>query len=168
MKRGFAPVVDAGTRLLILGSLPGDASLSVGQYYGHPRNAFWRLVGDVIGRDLPALPYEDRLTALKGAGIGLWDVIAGAERKGSLDTAIRNAEAADLPGLIDRLPNLKAIAFNGATAAKRGARVLGPDTGAPVRLNLPSSSPALAKPLAWKAEHWARIAPYVASSTGRP
>lgn len=163
LKRGFAPVVDANTRLLVLGSLPGDASLRVGQYYGHPRNAFWRLVGDVIGRDLPALPYEDRLTALKGAGVGLWDVIAGAERKGSLDTAIRNAEAADLNRLVESLPNLRAIAFNGAAAATRGARVLGPENGGPDRLTLPSSSPALAKPLAWKAEHWAIIAPYLAS-----
>lgn len=149
--------------MLILGSLPGDASLKIAQYYGHPRNAFWRLVGGVVGRDLTALPYPDRLKALKSAGVGLWDVIAGAERRGSLDAAIRNAEPADLHGLIDSLPNLRAIAFNGATAAARGARVLGVDTGSPVRLNLPSSSPAFAKPLAWKAEHWAIIGDFLAS-----
>ncbi|HWW11544.1 MAG TPA: DNA-deoxyinosine glycosylase, partial [Brevundimonas sp.] len=72
-KRAFDPVVDADTRLLILGSLPGDASLKVGQYYGHPQNAFWRLVGEVVGRDLVALPYPDRLKALRAAHVGLWD-----------------------------------------------------------------------------------------------
>ncbi|MDI6624169.1 MAG: DNA-deoxyinosine glycosylase, partial [Brevundimonas sp.] len=112
-KAGFAPVVDANTQLLILGSLPGDASLKAGQYYGHPRNAFWRLIGDVVGRDLAALPYEDRLTALKAAGVGLWDVIASAERPGSLDAAIRSPEAADLRGLVAELPKLRAVAFNG-------------------------------------------------------
>ena len=80
LKRAFDPVVDARTRLLILGSLPGDASLKAGQYYGHPQNGFWRLIGGVIGVDLVALPYPERLEALKGAGVGLWDVIAEAER----------------------------------------------------------------------------------------
>ena len=68
LKRAFDPVVDANTRLLILGSLPGDASLKAGQYYGHPQNGFWRLVGGVIGVDLPALPYPDRLEALFDLG----------------------------------------------------------------------------------------------------
>jgi TDG/mug DNA glycosylase family protein len=135
--------VDADTRLLILGSLPGDASLKAGQYYGHPRNAFWRLVGDVLGQDLPALPYEARLTALGEAGIGLWDVIAGAERRGSLDADIRRAETADLKRLIDSLPSLRAIAFNGATAARIGRRSLAGVEG-PALLDLPSSSPAYA------------------------
>lgn len=135
--------MDADTRLLILGSLPGDASLKAGQYYGHPRNAFWRLVGDVLGQDLPALPYEARLTALGEAGIGLWDVIAGAERRGSLDADIRRAETADLKRLIDSLPSLRAIAFNGATAARIGRRSLAGVEG-PALLDLPSSSPAYA------------------------
>src|SRR5690606_9026467 len=98
-KRAFDPVVDAETRLLVLGSLPGDASLRAGQYYGHPRNAFWRLMGGVTGRDLAALPYEARLVALQAAGVGLWDVVASADRPGSLDAAIRQPEAADLKGL---------------------------------------------------------------------
>ena len=104
IKRAFDPVVDAQTRLLILGSLPGEASLAAGQYYAHPRNAFWRLMDGVTGRDISSLPYEDRLVALQAIGIGLWDVIASAERSGSLDSAIRSPEAADLRGLIARLP----------------------------------------------------------------
>ncbi len=94
-KVAFAPVVDAETRLLILGSLPGDASLKAAQYYAHPRNGFWPLIGGVLGEGLAALPYDERLQRLKARGVGLWDVIASAERSGSLDAAIRSPEAAD-------------------------------------------------------------------------
>ena len=153
LKRAFGPVVDARTRLLILGSLPGDASLKVGQYYGHPQNGFWRLVGGVIGVELVALSYPERLEALKSAGVGLWDVIASAERPGSLDAAIRNAEAADLNRLIDGLPMLRAIAFNGGTAARLGRRNLAPRPHIDL-INLPSSSPAFTRPLAEKAAAW--------------
>lgn len=154
LKRAFDPVVDARTRLLILGSLPGDASLKAGQYYAHPRNGFWRLVGGVIDVDLVALPYAQRLEALRAAGVGLWDVIASAERPGSLDAAIRDAEAADLNRLIDGLPALRAVAFNGGTAARLGRRGLTPRPRITL-IDLPSSSPAHARPLAEKAMAWA-------------
>lgn len=157
IKRGFAPVVDANTRLLILGSLPGDASLRAAQYYGHPRNAFWRLIGGVISRDLAALPYEERLAALKAAGVGLWDVIASAERPGSLDAAIRRPEAADLRGLVAGLPELRAAAFNGGTAARLGRAVLAPAPAGVALIDLPSSSPAHARPFAEKAAAWAAL-----------
>ena len=157
LKRAFDPVVDARTRLLILGSLPGDASLKAGQYYGHPQNGFWRLIGGVIGVDLVALPYPERLEALKGAGVGLWDVIARAERRGSLDAAIRNAEAADLNRLIDGLPALRGIAFNGGTAARLGRRSLANRASLDL-IDLPSSSPAYTRPLAEKAAAWAAMA----------
>ncbi|MBW8302648.1 MAG: DNA-deoxyinosine glycosylase [Brevundimonas sp.] len=158
-KAGFDPVVDPGTRLLILGSLPGDASLRAAQYYGHPRNAFWRLVGGIIGRDLAALPYEERLAALKAAGVGLWDVIASAERPGSLDAAIRRPDAADLRGLVADLPQLRAVAFNGGTAAKLGRAILA-DSGVAL-IDLPSSSPAHARPIESKAAAWAALAPWL-------
>lgn len=156
-KAAFAPVVDANTRLLILGSLPGDASLKAGQYYGHPQNAFWRLVGGVIGRDLAALPYPERLGALKAARVGLWDVIATARRPGSLDAAIRGAEAADLRGLVAELPDLRAVAFNGGTAARVGRRALS-DAPKVALIDLPSSSPAYTLPFAEKAAAWAVLA----------
>ena len=150
---GFAPVVDTETRLLILGSLPGDASLKAAQYYAHPRNAFWPLIGGVLGEYLLALRYEQRLERLTARGVGLWDVIASAERSGSLDAAIRSPEAADLRGLIGGLPRLRAVAFNGKLAAKLGRRIIGDVAG--VRLiDLPSSSPAHAIPLAGKANIW--------------
>lgn len=159
-KTGFAPVVDADARLLILGSLPGDASLKAGQYYGHPQNGFWRLVGEVIGVELVALSYPERLEALTSVGVGLWDVIASARRQGSLDGAIRHAEAADLNRLLDGLPRLRAIAFNGGTAARLGRRSL---TSRPhiELIDLPSSSPAHTRPLSEKAAAWAVLSAFV-------
>lgn len=163
LKRAFDPVVDANTRLLILGSLPGDASLKAGQYYGHPQNAFWRLVGGVIGRDLTALTYPDRLQALKAAGVGLWDVIAEARRPGSLDQAIRGAATTDLRSLVDTLPKLEAIAFNGATAAKLGHRTLANGTHAAL-IELPSSSPAHTLSFTAKAERWSVLGRWIANT----
>ncbi|MFC5345938.1 DNA-deoxyinosine glycosylase [Brevundimonas staleyi] len=166
IKRAFAPVVDERTRLLVLGSLPGDASLKAAQYYAHPKNGFWRLIGGVVERDLVALTYEDRLEALKAAGVGLWDVIASAERPGSLDAAIRSPEAADLRGLIAGLPELRAVAFNGATAARNGRRALAGLEGLTL-VDLPSSSPAHTRPLAEKAAAWATLKPVLRESVER-
>ena len=151
-KLGFSPVTDSRTRLLILGSLPGDASLEAAQYYAHPRNAFWRLVGLAIGADLASQSYETRLDTLRAARIGLWDVIASAERPGSLDAAIRSPEAADLLSLTASLPDLRAVAFNGAKAAMLGRRILAATS---LRLiDLPSSSPAHTQTAADKAAAW--------------
>ena len=141
-KSAFAPVVNARTRVLILGSLPGEASLAAGQYYAHPRNQFWHLVGNVIGQDLARQSYPDRLDMLRGAGIGLWDTIAQARRDGSLDSAIRDAEHAPLAELVSGLPGLRAVAFNGRKAWTVGAPQLA-DCGV-VPVALPSSSPAYA------------------------
>jgi TDG/mug DNA glycosylase family protein len=158
----FAPVADAQTRVLVLGSLPGAASLAAGQYYAHPQNAFWRLAGALAGRDLVALPYPDRLEALRAARIGVWDVIASASRRGSLDAAIRAPEHADLAALVARLPDLRAIGFNGATAAKAGRRLLAAP-GGPALMDLPSSSPAHAgMPYAEKLARWSVLADYLA------
>jgi hypoxanthine-DNA glycosylase len=150
----FPPVVDARTETLILGSLPGAASLAAGRYYAHPRNQFWRLLGDVLGIELASLGYQDRLTALLSQGIGLWDVVADAERAGSLDAALRNVAANDLAGLVASLPRLKTVAFNGGTAARIGRAQLG-EAGAGYRLlALPSSSPAYTAPFAAKLAAW--------------
>ncbi len=162
VKRAFAPLADDRTRVLVLGSLPGDASLKAAEYYAHPQNGFWRLIGAAIGRDLHAMAYPDRVEALRVSGVGLWDVIASAERTGSLDAAIRSPEAADLRGLIAGLPSLKAVAFNGATAAKGGRKVLADVEGLTL-IDLPSSSPAHAsRTLAEKAERWAILKDFLA------
>ena len=96
---GLAPVLAPDTRVLVLGSFPGAASLAAGKYYAHPRNQFWRLISAVIGEDLASLPYEERLPRLLARRFGLWDVLAGCERKGSLDSAIRNPAANDFERL---------------------------------------------------------------------
>ncbi|MDQ0462452.1 hypoxanthine-DNA glycosylase [Caulobacter ginsengisoli] len=151
-KAGLPPVAGPDARLLILGSLPGDASLAAAQYYGHPQNAFWRLIGAVLDEDLVPLPYEARLERLRQRRVALWDVIGAAHRVGSLDTAIKNHEANDLAGLIARLPELQMVGFNGGTAAKLGRKALGET---PLRLiDLPSSSPAFTRPFAEKLAVW--------------
>lgn len=154
-KRSFPPVVDRNTRVLILGSLPGEASLAATQYYAHPRNAFWRLLETVLDAPLVALPYDDRLEVLRSRGVGLWDVIAEAERRGSLDAAILNPASNDLLALIESLPALRMVAFNGGTAAKLGSRLLSSVADRLELIALPSSSPAhAARSFAEKSEAW--------------
>ncbi len=161
-KSAFPPVVSPGTRVLILGSLPGEASLKAQRYYAHPQNLFWRLAGAVIGReDLPALDYEARLDALLAAGIGLWDTVASALRAGSLDAAIREAEHAPLAELAATLPALRAVGFNGKTSARIGRAQL--SGGALALVDLPSSSPAhAAMSFAEKRERWLALKEFLA------
>ncbi|WP_310468182.1 DNA-deoxyinosine glycosylase [Sphingomonas sp.] len=157
-KACLPPVVDDDTRLLILGSLPGDASLAAERYYAHPQNQFWRLLGGVLGEPLAELDYAARLERLAARGVGLWDVVASAVRPGSLDGALRLVAANPLRDLVASLPELSAIAFNGGTAARIGRRELGAVAAA--LIDLPSSSPANTRPFAAKAEAWARLADF--------
>src|ERR1700761_2563707 len=115
---GFEPVGNEATHTLILGSFPGVASLAATQYYAHPRNQFWRLVGAAIGEDLHALVYDERIARLVAHGMGLWDVLAACEREGSLDTAIRNASPNDFAQFRTRFPKLRKVCFNGKTSGK--------------------------------------------------
>ena len=154
LKRCFDPVVDAGTRLLILGSLPGEKSLAHSQYYAHPQNKFWMLLGDVLGVDLKSLPYDERLASLLAHGVGLWDVVAQAQRTGSLDSNIRERDDNDLLALAASLPRLHTIAFNGGTAAKLGVKVLGEHAQRYRIVSLPSSSPAYTLAYAQKLQAW--------------
>jgi len=155
-KSAFPPIVARDTRVLILGSLPGEASLAAGRYYAHPQNQFWRLIGAAIGRELQELDYEARLKALREAGVGLWDTVASALRMGSLDAALREVESAGLADLVATLPELRAVGFNGATSAQLGRRALGETALA--LIDLPSSSPAYAAmPFAEKAQIWGRL-----------
>ena len=160
----FAPHVRRDTRLLILGSLPGAASLAAERYYAHPRNQFWRLMETVIEAPLTPLPYEDRLAQLLARGVGLWDTVAAAHRKGSLDADIRLQEASDLKSLAATLPELRAIGFNGGTAAQIGRAQLGERPRFHL-IDLPSSSPAFTRPFAAKAEAWGALRPYLRRRT---
>ncbi|KXU31407.1 DNA-deoxyinosine glycosylase [Sphingobium sp. 22B] len=160
-KAAFPPSVDEATRLLILGSLPGDVSIRQGEYYAHRGNAFWALMGDVLGEDLRSQPYAMRLKRLKARAVGLWDVIESADREGSLDSAIRGAELRDLSAFVDRLPALEAVAFNGKTAALHGRRQIGARPGLAL-IDLPSSSGAFASmSREAKRNAWMAMMPYV-------
>ena len=147
--------------MLVLGSLPGEQSLQARRYYAHPQNRFWKLMGAVIGGDLESLEYEARLAALLTAKVGLWDTVASARRTGSLDAAIRDAEANPLRELAGSLPDLRAIGFNGAASAKLGMPQLA-GTGVSL-IPLPSSSPANASILmAEKQKLWGQLAQFLA------
>lgn len=156
-KRSFPPVVDANTRLLMLGSLPGEASLAAGRYYAHPRNLFWLLMGEVIGEDLVGREYDERLATLLRNHVGLWDVVAEATRQGSLDSAILDPQENDLPSLVANLPELRAVAFNGGASAKVGLQQLEPFAERLALIRLPSSSPAYAGRMELKREAWGAL-----------
>lgn len=156
----FPPVAGPQTRVLILGSLPGAMSLAASRYYANPRNQFWRLVEEVIGEPLVALAYEERLEALHGAGIGLWDTVASARRSGSLDADIRLDRASDLAALMARLPALRVIAFNGGTSARIGRAQLS-DAGRLALIDLPSSSPAYTLSFEVKLKAWSQLRAYL-------
>jgi hypoxanthine-DNA glycosylase len=136
---GLAPVISRKTRLVVLGSFPGAASLAARQYYAHPRNQFWPLLSALWGVDLVALPYARRLAVLRERGLGLWDVYASCQREGSLDSAIEDAALNDLASLRRRAPLLRVVAHNGGESA-RSMRITAA-LGLPV-VRLPSTSPA--------------------------
>jgi hypoxanthine-DNA glycosylase len=158
---GLPPIARPDARLFVLGSLPGEASLAAQRYYAHPTNQFWRLLGQAIGEELQALDYEVRLERLGERRIGLWDVIATATRKGSLDQAIREAEHNRIEHLLHDFAKLRAIAFNGATAAAAGRKLIGAPPPELVLIDLPSSSAANTMPFAEKAKAWSRLAQFV-------
>jgi hypoxanthine-DNA glycosylase len=149
---GLPPVIDADTRILILGSFPGAASLAAQQYYAHPRNQLWPILSALTGEPLAALPYAERLPRLLAHRFGLWDVLGACEREGSLDSAIRKPAANDFDRLRELCPKIHTVGFNGQTSgkfahqfAKAGYRTL----------ILPSTSPAhAALSFDRKMEHW--------------
>lgn len=142
LQTGLPPVIDDQIEVLILGSFPGQASLAAAQYYAHPRNQFWRLVSAVLGEDLLAMPYGDRVWRLLQRRVGLWDVIGQCRRPGSLDTSIRDAQANDFRFLKQTCPRLRRVCFNGKTSGKLEALFAAAGYRTVV---LPSSSPANAQ-----------------------
>lgn len=140
--QGLPPLLSPLTRLVILGSFPGVASLRAQQYYGHPQNQFWRLLAHLLAPDPAALvqaPYAQRVAWLLAQGVGVWDVYASCEREGSLDSAIRAPVLNDLASLRQRCPRLVALAHNGGESFRHARHTQA--LGLPV-YRLPSSSPA--------------------------
>lgn len=166
VSRGFPPVVGVKPRLLLLGSLPGRASIEAGEYYAQPRNTFWRIMGELCAAG-PELSYTRRLAALKRAGVALWDVLHAAQRPGSLDSNIvaGSEQINPIAELLTRKRSIRLVAFNGQKAAHVFGRHVQPmlmrddiDT-----VTLPSSSPAHASlSLDRKLELWlAALGPYL-------
>jgi hypoxanthine-DNA glycosylase len=151
---GLPAVVAPNTRLVVLGSFPGAASLAAQQYYGHPRNHFWPILAAIWGVDLVALPYDQRIAELRARGLGLWDVYAACRREGSLDSAIEEPRPNDLASLKRIAPQWRAVAHNGGESAR--AMKLTAALGL-AAVQLPSTSPANAswsferKLAAWRA-----------------
>lgn len=162
MPECFPPVVGKDARVLILGTMPGLVSLRQRQYYAHPQNQFWRLLGLALREDLAGLPYARRLAAVKRRGVALWEVFASCERPGSLDADITEAEPNDVPRLA-REHGIKAVFCNGATSWSAYRRLFSGDMPAGVEaFPLPSSSPAHAgRTLEQKSRAWTRISLYL-------
>lgn len=166
---GFAPVYRADARVLVLGSMPGIASLQAGRYYAHPRNAFWLIMDELCGAG-PGLPYAQRLQCLRAGGMALWDVLHQCRRPGSLDSNIRHQDLQvnDFAALLQHCPSLECIVFNGGKAAQLFRRLalptlqqhaqLAPRLHDMVLQSMPSTSPAYAAmPLAQKLITWQQL-----------
>ena len=148
--KSFPPLLGPQPRALILGSMPGAASLAAGRYYAHPQNRFWALMGELVGAG-PGLDYGQRCQRVLDAGIAVWDVLACCEREGSLDASIRDdtARPNDLATLFARSPTIETVLFNGSKAESSFRRFVAPglnasgvDASRLRLLRLPSTSPA--------------------------
>lgn len=171
---GFPPASRPDARVLVLGTMPGVASLNAVRYYAHPRNAFWPIAAALLGFDA-ALPYASRIDALNDAGVALWDVLAACERPGSLDAAIdaRSAQANDFAGFLAAHPRITRICFNGGSAQALFRRhvlpVLSRTHPAMEYAALPSTSPAhAAMPFAAKLDAWRAVVPGASAGSRRP
>lgn len=154
----FPPVANANATTLILGSMPGKESLRQNQYYAHPQNAFWKIMGELVGAS-PQLSYAQRLALLKSSDIALWDVLASCERERSLDADIRTEAANDFTTFFAQHPHITQVFFNGSKAEQCFRKfVQNKQVLPPLALHrLPSTSPAHAgmryaeKLQAWRA-----------------
>lgn len=158
--RSFKPVVNSQSRVLILGSMPGGESLRKNQYYGHEQNAFWPLISKLLNVPCPA-DYQARLDMLLSRGIALWDVIKSCERKGSLDSNIKNAAVNDFNEFFADYPSIKHVFFNGSKAYSMFLRHIGFAFENIEFTKLGSTSPAHAVSFETRLYDWKRILPFL-------
>lgn len=151
----FSPIIDAQSEILILGSIPGVKSLEKQQYYGHPQNKFWKIIFQLLSEEFTD-DYTQRIATIHKHHIALWDVIDSCERKGSLDSEIRNEEANQIEELLEAYPNVKAIFCNGGKSYKNLQKLLGKNYRLPIFL-LPSTSPLHTVSFEKKLEEWKKI-----------
>ncbi|SMP21298.1 DNA-deoxyinosine glycosylase [Chryseobacterium profundimaris] len=151
----FPPIIDDHSEIIILGSIPGVRSLQKQQYYGHPQNKFWKIIFELLNEEFTE-DYDQRIQILKKHHIALWDVIDSCERKGSLDSEIKNEEANQIEELLENYPNIQAIFCNGGKSYKNLQKILGKNYKIPVFL-LPSTSPLHTVSFEKKLEEWKRI-----------
>lgn len=135
----FLPIIDKESKILILGSIPGVKSLEMQQYYAHPQNKFWKIIFELFNEKFTT-DYDERIKILEKHHIALWDVIDTCERKGSLDSEIRNEEANDIQQLLQNYPSIKAIFCNGQKSFKNLQKIMGKECAIPLFV-LPSTSP---------------------------
>ena len=135
----FPPIISEGSKILILGSVPGVKSLEMQQYYAHPQNQFWKIIFKLFEEDFTA-DYQKRTEIIRKNNIALWDVIDSCEREGSLDTKIRNEEHNDILKILRDHPNIKAVFCNGQKSFKNLKKILGKESEIPIFV-LPSTSP---------------------------
>lgn len=161
-KQGFPAIIDDNSRILILGTMPGQESLKRQEYYANPRNQFWKIIGSIYSFD-PELEYKERLNLLQQHHLALWDVLESGQRKGSLDQAIQDPQPNDFTELLGRYSQLRLIAFNGQPAARlfernvRQKQTL-PQLATIKQIVLPSTSSAAAIALGTKINKWRQIA----------
>ena len=152
--RGLPPIAGSTPRTLILGNMPSVLSLASQQYYGNPRNAFWRIVADILGFDAAA-PYPDRVAAVTAHDLAVWDVLAACRRTGSLDSAVQRDSMVgnDFRAFLDEHRQIELVLFNGA-AAETNYRRLVRDARPVTHVRLPSTSPAQTMAYADKLARW--------------
>lgn len=151
----FPPFIDDQSEILILGSIPGVKSLEKQQYYAHPQNKFWKIICELLNEKFSE-DYTERLNIVKKHHIAIWDVIDSCERKGSLDSEIKNEEANQIGELLEQYPNVKAIFCNGGKSYKNLQKILGKNYKLPIIL-LPSTSPLHTVSFEKKYEEWKAI-----------
>ncbi|WP_369765080.1 DNA-deoxyinosine glycosylase [Flavobacterium sp. WC2429] len=153
MITSFSPFINSETKILILGTMPGIASLEKQEYYAHPRNHFWKIMCTLLDSLPISVVFEEKIKLLQNNKIGLWDVLENCERNGSLDTNIKNQKENDFFTLFKNYPTITKIIFNGKESHKYFLKKFGQIKGITYYV-MPFTSPANTMSFEKKLEIW--------------